>query len=118
MQDSGWAFGINKVDDVNRNGLDEIALEFGGGMHQGESGTGLSLIEFKDGKPAEIGFYVSARITDTEAMTAWKLTAKPGKKPVFYRQKFVSAGSDKWRAAGKSVVYKLERTESEVEEIK
>lgn len=109
VQDSGWAFGIGKVADVNRNGFDEITLEFGGGMHQGEGGTGVSIYEFKDNKPIELGWYQSSKLTDTEATTSWVLTAKPGKKPVFYSQKYVLGRRDKWIRSGANKVYRLKK---------
>ncbi|MBV6494909.1 MAG: hypothetical protein DYH05_02790 [Acidobacteria bacterium ACB1] len=120
VQDSGWAFSIGKVADVNRNGLDEIALEFGGGMHQGEGGTGVSIYEFKNEKPVELGWYQSSKITDTEATTAWVLTAKPGKTPVFYSQKYLSTSNDKWRRSGANKVYRLKKLDgaNDFEEVK
>ena len=120
VQDSGWAFSIGKVADVNRNGLDEITLEFGGGLHQGEGGTGVSIYEFKNDKPVELGWYQSSKITDTEATTAWVLTARPGKTPVFYSQKYLSKGNDKWRRSGANKVYRLKKLDggSDFEEVK
>jgi len=120
VQDSGWAFSIGRVPDVNRNGVDEVVLEFGGGMHQGEGGTGVSIYEFKDNKPVELGWYQSAKITDTEATTAWVLTAKPGKTPVFYLQKYLSKGNDKWRRTGANKVYRLKKLDggNDFEEVK
>ncbi|KXJ98552.1 MAG: hypothetical protein UZ17_ACD001002621 [Acidobacteria bacterium OLB17] len=120
VQDSGWAFDIGRVADVNRNGLDEIALEFGGGMHQGEGGTGVSIYEFKDGKPVELGWYQSSKFTETETTAAWRLTAKPGKRPIFYRQKYVMNRAGKYRRSGANKAFKLEELEggNEFEEVK
>jgi hypothetical protein len=120
VQDSGWAFSIGKVSDVNRNGLDEIALEFGGGMHQGQGGTGVSIYEFKNNMPVEIGWYQSSKFTDSDATTAWALTAKPGKHPVFFRQKYISTGKNKWRRSGANAAFKLKKIDggNDFEEVK
>ncbi len=118
VQDSGWSFGIGKVADVNRNGLDEITLEFGGAMHQGQGGIGVSIIEFKNGKPVEIGWYQAAKLVDSEISTAWILTAQPGKTPVYYRQKVVAGKNNKWRRIGPNSVFRMKRLESVFEEVK
>ena len=120
VQDSGWALSIEKVLDVNRNGLDEIVLEFGGGMHQGEGGTGVSIYEFKNDKPVELGWYQSSKFDASDTFTSWKLTAKPGKTPVFYNQKYISTGNDKWRRSGANKVYRLKKLDGDngFEEVK
>jgi len=120
VQDSGWANSIGKVADVNQNGLDEVTLVFGGGMHQGEGGLGVSIYEFKNDKPVELGWYQAEKFTDTETTAAWTLTAKPGKTPVFYRQKYLSLGNDKWRRSGANKVYRLQKLDggNDFEEVK
>ncbi|MBX3281313.1 MAG: hypothetical protein KF756_02435 [Acidobacteria bacterium] len=107
VQDSGWAFSIHRVADVNRNGLDEIALEFGGGMHQGEGGTGVSIYEFKNDKPVELGWYQATKFTDSDTTAAWVLTAKTGKTPVFYTRKYLALKNNKWRRSGARKVVKF-----------
>lgn len=120
VQDSGWALSIGKVADVNKNGLDEIKLEFGGGMHQGQGGSGVSIYEFKDDKPVEIGWYQATKFDESETTTAWVLTAKAGKTPVFYSQKYLSAGNNKWRRSGANKIYRLKKLDggSSFEEVK
>ncbi len=120
VQDSGWALSIGRVADVNRNGVDEITLEFGGGMHQGQGGSGVSIYEFRDDKPVEIGWYQATKFDESETTTAWVLTAKPGKTPVFYDQKYLSAGNGKWRRSGANKVYRLKKLDggNDFEEVK
>jgi hypothetical protein len=107
ISDSGWSIDIETVPDINRNGLDEFVLAFSGGMHQGESGTGVDLMEFNDGLPKGIGWYQAEAFTATGSSTAWKLMATPGKMPVFYRQAYKSGKNDKWFPSGTARVFKL-----------
>lgn len=105
--DGGWSTDIARVADVNQNGTDEFVLAFSGGMHQGQGGTGVDLMEFSGGVPVGIGWYQAESFGETQAITAWKLTAKPGRTPVFYRQKYFSGENEKWRRVGTSSVFKL-----------
>lgn len=104
--DGGWTTGISVVPDINRNGLDEFVLAYSGGLHQGQGGVGVDLVEFSNGVPVGIGWYQSEKFDDTNVSTAWKLTAKPRKVPVFYRQKFTSGDGGKWRGGGLAKVFK------------
>ena len=116
--DTGWTMEIVRVADLNGNGLDEFTLAYSGGMHQGHGGVGVDLMEFADGTPKGIGWYKSEEFDDTQASSAWKLTAKPGPVPVFYRQKFTSRDGNKWRAVGAATVFKLGKAISNFEAVK
>lgn len=107
ISDVGWSVGIGAVPDVNRNGLDEFTLAYSGGLHQGQGGTGVDLVEFVNGVPTGTGWYQAEQFGDTEAVTMWKLTAKPGKVPVFYKQKYFSGEGKPARRAGVNAVTKL-----------
>ena len=109
VSDGGWGVDIASVNDINQNGVLEFTLAYSGGLHQGHGGTGVELLEFSDGLPSGIGWYKAEEFDETESTTSWKLTAKPGKPPVYYKQKFASRGGGKARAVGKSVVTKLDK---------
>ncbi|MFT3743203.1 MAG: hypothetical protein QM785_02810 [Pyrinomonadaceae bacterium] len=107
VSDSSWTVGIGAVPDINQNGLDEFTLEYSGGMHQGQGGVGVDLMEFAGGIPKGIGWYKAEEFADTEAVSVWKLTAKPGPVPVFYKQKYFSGENSKYRKVGANAITKL-----------
>jgi hypothetical protein len=107
ISDGGWGVVIGRVPDVNQNGLDEFTLAYSGGLHQGTGGTGVDVMEFSGDLPRGIGWYKAEEFGPTEASTMWKLTAKPGKTPVFYKQKFFSGENRPAKAVGKPAITKL-----------
>jgi len=107
VSDDGWGENIESVPDINQNGVLEFTLTYSGGLHQGVGGTGVDLMEFSNGMPVGIGWYKAEEFGPTEASTSWKLTAKAGKIPGFYKQKFFSGENSKPRAVGKNAVTKL-----------
>ena len=119
IADAGWTIGVERVADINWNGIDEFTLAYSGGLHQGQGGAGVDLMEFTDGKPVGFGWYKSEEYGDTQASAAWKLTAKPGPTPLFYRQKFTSRDGNKWRAVSTTTAaIKLGTTLSKFEAVK
>lgn len=108
--DSGWTQEIAVVPDINKNGLDEFTLSWGGGMHQGQGGVGVDLMEFSGGMPKGLGWFLSEQFADTEAVNVWKVTAKPGPVPVFYKQKYFSGENQKYRPVGGRTVFNLKKT--------
>lgn len=116
--DTGWSLGVETVKDVNQNGLDEFTLAYSGGMHQGQGGVGVDLLEFAGGVPKGIGWYKAEEYGPTEASNAWKLTAKPGPTPVFYKQKYFSGENSKYRRVGAKAVTKLGKIVSKFEVVK
>ena len=118
ISDGGWSANIGVVPDINQNGLNEFTLAYSGGMHQGQGGTGVDLMEFSGGHPKGIGWYKAEEYADTQATTVWKLTAKPGKTPIFYRQKYFSGEGEKWRRVGGNLAFKLGKAYSKFEAVK
>ena len=119
ISDGGWGVDIAPVPDINQNGILEFTLAYSAGLHQGVGGTGVELMEFSGGLPTGIGWYKAEEFGPTETSNSWKLTAKPGKPPVYYKQKVVTREGGKPRAAGKSVVAKLDKAfVSKFEEVK
>ena len=116
--ESGWTLSINSIADINANGTDEFTLSFGGGMHQGQGGIGVDVMEFSGGKPKSIGWFQGEKIMDTETESAWKVTVKSGKVPVFYRQKYIAGKRGKLIRTGGNSVFKLTKVENGFEEIK
>lgn len=116
--DSGWTLEINAVSDLNGNGLDELTLSFGGGMHQGQGGIGVDIVEFVGGQPQMLGWFQAEKIMDTETESAWKVTVKTGKTPVFYRQKYKANSRGKLLKTGANTVFKLTKVENGFEQIK
>lgn len=118
ISEAGWTAGINAVPDVNQNGLDEFALAYSGGMHQGQGGIGVDVMEFAGGIPKGIGWYKAEEFADTEAVAVWKLTAKPGAVPVFYKQKYFSGENSKYRKVGANGVAKLTKVNGKFTAVK
>ena len=110
VADSGWTQGMAVVPDINKNGLDEFTLSWGGGMHQGQGGVGVDLMEFSGGMPKGLGWFLSEQFADTEAVSVWKVTATPGPVPVFYRQKYFSGENQKYQRVGVNAFFKLKKT--------
>ena len=110
VADSGWTQGMAVVPDINKNGLDEFTLSWGGGMHQGQGGVGVDLMEFSGGMPKGLGWFLSEQFADTQAVSVGKVTAKPGPVPVFYRQKYFSGENQKYRRVGVNALFKLKKT--------
>ena len=116
--DGGWSADIGLVPDINQNGVDEFVLAYSGGLHQGQGGIGVDLMEFSGNTPKGLGWYKAEEFDETEASKAWKLTAKPGKIPVFYRQKYISVKNNKWRRVGANTVFKLGKAYSKFTTVK
>jgi hypothetical protein len=118
ISDAGWSNGIETVPDVNQNGLNEFTLALSGGIHQGEGGVGVDLMEFSAGLPRGLGWYKAEEFSESQTGSAWKLTARPGKPPIFYKQKFLSGENQKYRPRGGAVATKLGSPYSKFEQVK
>jgi len=117
VADSGWTVGVQTVPDIDRNGLDEFVLAYGGGIHQGEGGVGVDVMQFVSGAPKGIGWYQAEKFDESENVTVWKLTARPGKSPVFYKQRFTGNGQ-KYKPAGAPAITKLRKAYGAFERVK
>ena len=106
-EEGGWTVDARRLPDINENGLDEIALYFSGGMHQGEGGTGAEIMEFSPNGFESIGWFQADAFFDDAPAIAYRLSVKKGKTPQFYRQRFVSKSNQNWRPAGKQAPFKL-----------
>lgn len=106
--DGGWANGAKSLPDINQNGLDEFALYYSGGMHQGAGGTGADVMEFSASGIKPVGWFQASSFTEDDSF-GYKVSVKPGKTPIFYREKYVSVGETKWKKSGKIVPFKLEK---------
>lgn len=109
-EEGGWNLEVSRVPDVNRDGRDELAIETGGGMHQGYTGSSVTILEVGTSAITELGsFLVNTNSCENYAPNkycdrSYKLTAKASLKPAFFTQKFLNRGTDekpRWVAAGK-----------------
>ena len=100
-----------RVPDINKNGLDELAVEQGGGMHQGYTGSSVDVLELSPTGVTSLGTFLTYtnecenHKPDQYCDRSYKITAKPGKTPAFTRQMYVNKGDDetpKWASSGKS----------------
>ena len=116
VSEGGWTEGIKALPDLNQNGLNEFALYYTGGMHQGQGGTGVDIIEFSGVNLKGIGWFNAESFTETNDF-GYKVTAKTGKPPVFYREKYTNK-NEKWRKLGKLEPLKLTKIYSQFEALK
>jgi hypothetical protein len=110
--ESGWSSFAATLPDINRNGLDEAALYYSGGMHQGAGGTGVDIVEFASGALRGIGWFQAEEFTETSPVMGYRVTVVPGKTPVMSREKYVQNAAGKWRKTGRIVPLKLEEAVS------
>ena len=106
------------ISDLNQNGLDEIALYYSGGMHQGAGGTGVDIMEFSNGALKGLGWFQAEEFTETSPVMGYKIVAHPAKTPTFTREKFVQNAAGKWRKAGAPITIKLKPAVVEFESAK
>lgn len=107
----GWNLEVARLADINKNGFDELAVETGGGMHQGYTGSSVSVLEISSASVRSLGtFLVFTNECENGGPEEYcderyRITAKPRAAPVFSRQKYINKnGSDekpKWTVSGK-----------------
>lgn len=108
ISEGGWALNLKSLPDINQNGLNEFALYYSGGMHQGQGGTGVDLMEFSAAGIKGLGWFQADSFGEETGDFGYKVTVKPGKTPIFYREKYISPAENKWRKSGKIAPFKLE----------
>jgi len=116
--EGGWSDRAVTIPDVNQNGLDEIALYYSGGMHQGAGGTGVDIMEFSNGALKGLGWFQAEEFSETSPVMGYKIVAHPAKTPTFTREKFVQNAAGKWRKAGAPITIKLKPAVVEFESAK
>ena len=104
--DAGWSVGARSLPDINQSGLDEFALYYSGGMHQGAGGTGVDVFEFSGNAVRGLGWFQSEGFSEDAPTFGYKVFVKKGKASVFSRQKFILGNNKKWRPSGKLAVFK------------
>ena len=110
VSEGGWALNLRSLSDINQNGLNEFLIYYSGGMHQGAGGTGVDIMEFSTSGVKGLGWFQADSFNDEDENFAYKVSVKPGKSPIFYREKYVSTSENKWRKSGKIVPFKLDKT--------
>ncbi|MEP6850409.1 MAG: hypothetical protein ABI999_16230 [Acidobacteriota bacterium] len=116
--ESGWTADAKTLPDINQNGVDEIALFYSGGMHQGQGGIGADIMEFSGRMLKGLGWFQAQSFTETTDVE-YKMTAKPGAKPLFFREKWSSPDDGKpYRKVGNALPLKLKAVFGSFEELK
>jgi hypothetical protein len=113
VSEGGWPLDLRVLPDINQNGLNEFALYYSGGMHQGQGGIGVDVMEISAAGVKGIGWFNAETFTETTYF-GYKVSVKPGKAPVFYREKYTNR-NDKWRKSGKLATFKLSKAYSSFE---
>jgi hypothetical protein len=107
FSEGGWAMDLKRLPDINQNGLDEFLVYYSGGMHQGQGGTGVDIMEFSAAGIRGLGWFQADSFGEETGDFGYKVSVKPGKTPIFYREKYVSNDQNKWRKTGKIAAFKL-----------
>ncbi|HEX3100347.1 MAG TPA: hypothetical protein VHQ01_01070 [Pyrinomonadaceae bacterium] len=110
--ESGWSVDAKALPDLNQNGVDEIALYYSGGMHQGAGGTGVDIMEVSSRGLIGVGWFMAEEFTETSPVMGYKVTANPGAKPVFFREKYTQNSAGKWRKTGVAAPLRLKEVNS------
>ncbi|MBX3297831.1 MAG: hypothetical protein KF736_00040 [Acidobacteria bacterium] len=118
IAEAGWTVDVRLVPDIDGDGLDEVVLVYSGGMHQGSGGSGADILHFAGGKPVPFGWYKASEFAPSGPTAIWKLTARAGTAPAFYRQQFTSRDEKRWKAVGKPMLFKLAKTRTEYKSAK
>lgn len=112
IYNGGGESDVRALPDINGNGISEILLA-GGSTNQGYTGMVISIIELTAAGAAEWG---DADVYDDNCgaverckMNAYRITAKPGVRPVYYREQFQKKGG-KWQKIGGAKVLKLRKS--------
>jgi hypothetical protein len=116
-QSSGWTQEARTLPDINQNGIDEVALYYSGGMHQGAGGTGVEIMEVSGGVLKGIGWFQAEGFSETGPVFGYKVTVTPAKLPMYFRQKYIQNSKGKWGQPGKIVPLKLGKVNSEFEAV-
>lgn len=117
VSEGGWALSLKKLPDINENGLDEFAIYYSGGMHQGEGGTGVDVWELPKMNFKGLGWFQADSFTET-SNRSYKVSVTKGAVPVFYREKYTSINEKKWRKIGRAVKFSLSSVVCEFEPLK
>ena len=118
VADVGWTVGVTSLPDINRNGLNEAALYYSGGMHQGAGGTGVDVVELSPTGVKGIGWFQAEGFTETGPTVGYRVTAKPGGTPQFFREKYTQASNGKWKRTGRVTPFHLQATISKFVAVK
>lgn len=109
VSEGGWALNLRSLPDINKNGLNEFLVYYSGGMHQGAGGTGVDVMEFSANGVKGLGWFQAYSFNDENENEnfSYKVSVKPGKTPIFYREKYVSTADEKLKRVGKSARFAL-----------
>jgi hypothetical protein len=120
VSESGWALGIKSLPDINQNGLNEFLVYYSGGMHQGAGGTGADVMEFSGtgGEIKALGWFQASSFGEEADELGYKVSVKPGKTPIFYREKYISPGENEWRKSGRIAAFKLDKVDRKFDALK
>lgn len=116
--EGGWALDLKRLPDINKNGLDEFAVYYSGGMHQGAGGSGVDIFELSGMQIKGIGWYQADSYGEAKGDFGYKVTVKPGASPVFYREKYITVSENKYRKSGKIAPLKLGEIVGKFSELK
>ena len=115
-EESSQSVGAKVLPDINQNGLNEVALYYSGGTHQGSGGTGVDIMEFSGTALKGIGWFQAYRFTEKSSFS-FKVSAKPGTPPQFFSEKW-SSYKGKYRRVGGAVPLKLKPVFGKFEAVK
>ncbi len=108
-ESGGWNTEVKTIADINKNGRSELYIETSGGMHQGYTGTSVTLYEIDASAVKSLGTFINytnecgAEEDGDFCDRALKITANAGRVPKFFEQEFENTSKTdvpRWSPAG------------------
>ena len=92
--DVGWAVAVKRLPDIDGNGIDELALYYSGGMHQGAGGSGIDIIEVAGDGVRPIGWFQAESFNDRDPSVGYRITVEKRQSPLkFFRERYLQSAA-------------------------
>lgn len=117
VYEGGWDNAIGAITDLNSGGRSALIVA-SGGTNQGITWKSMAIIELANDSVSRFGrlqtYSDNCGVSEACRAEACRLSVKPGRPPVFYREDFGKNGAEgKWGSPGPSRQISLEKDEVE-----
>jgi len=87
-------------------------------MHQGSGGTGVDVVELSPAGVKGLGWFQAESFTETGPVVGYRVTAKPGSTPTYFREKYTQGSNGKWKRSGRVTPFHLQTSISKFAAVK